>query len=165
MRHFYVLVLFGLLMGVMAWPTTPSNADTKSQLVEALAELRASNDEWRQNDAEFRVLRRDKTLSENDVVVTEFAEFVATLRRKMLENCHVFRTLGGDPDSLGFDCKLPKEEPPSGIELQQNPMVVQTEQEKTASLESPLSKSLNEFDEMLLPRFKKLAKKTDFQGC
>ncbi len=149
MSHIYALVLFGLLMGTMAWPTTPSNADTKSQLDEALADLRASDEEWHQNDAEFRTLRRKKTLPENDVVVAEFAEFVAALRRKMLENCHVFRTLGGDPDSLGFDCGLPEEEPPSGKELPENPMVVQTDKEKTASLEAPLSKSLSEFDKML----------------
>ncbi len=156
MRYVYALVFFGLLIGAMAWPTTPSNADTKLQLDEALAELRASDDEWRQNDAEFRTLRRNKTLSENDVVVAEFAEFVAALRRKMLENCHVFRTLGGEPDSLGFDCRLPEEEPPSGKELPQNPMVVQTEQEKAASLEASLSKSLNEFDKTLQEKQDKL---------
>ena len=58
MSHFYALVLFGLMIGAMAWPSTRGNADTKSQLDEALADLRASDEEWHQNDAEFRTLRR-----------------------------------------------------------------------------------------------------------
>ena len=146
MNRVHALVLFGLLIGTTAWATTPGDADAKRQLAEALAELRASDVEWRLNEAEFRALRRIKTEADNDRAVEEFAEFVASLHRKMLEACHKFRTLGGDPDSLGFKCRLPEEEPASGQGSPQTPMIAQTDMEKMASLEDPLSKSLNEFD-------------------
>ena len=146
MSHVHALMLFSLLIGATVWATTPGDADTKRQLAEALAELRASDVEWRQNEAEFRELRRIKTETENDPAVAEFAEFVASLRRKMLEACQAFRILGGDPDSLGFDCRLPEEKPASGQSSPQTPMTAQTDMEKMASSEDPLSKSLNEFD-------------------
>jgi len=146
MSRVHALVLFGLLIGTTAWATTPGDADTNRQLAEALAELRASDVEWRQNDAEFRALRRIKTETENDPAVSEFAEFVASLHRKMLEACQKFRTLGGDPDSLGFKCRLPEEKPGSGQGSPKTPMTAQTNMEKMASIEDPLSKSLNEFD-------------------
>jgi hypothetical protein len=146
MSHFHALVLVGLLIGATAWATTPADTETQRQLAEALAELRASDVEWRQNEADFRALRKIKTEADNDPAVAEFAEFVASLRRKMLEACQAFRILGGDPDSLGFDCHLPEEEPASGQGSPQTPMTAQTDMEKMASIEDPLSKSLNEFD-------------------
>jgi hypothetical protein len=64
----------------------------------------------------------------------------------MLEACQKFRTLGGDPDSLGFKCRLPEEKPASGQGSPQTAMTAKTDMEKMASIEDPLSKSLNEFD-------------------
>lgn len=146
MNRVHALVLFSLLIGATVWATTPADTDTQPQLAEALAELRASDVEWRQNEAEFRELRRIKTETENDPAVSEFAEFVASLHRKMLEACQKFRTLGGDPDSLGFKCRLPEEKPGSGQGSPKTPITAQTNMEKMASIEDPLSKSLNEFD-------------------
>jgi hypothetical protein len=146
MNRVYALVLFGLLIGTTAWATTPGDADTKHQLAEALADLRASDIEWRQNEADYRALRRIKTEADNDPAVVEFAEFVASLHRKMLEACQAFRILGGDPDRLGFKCRLPEEKPASGQGSPQTAMTAQTDMEKMASIEDPLSKSLNEFD-------------------
>ncbi len=140
------LMLFGLLIGTTAWATTQVDLDAKRQLAEALAELHASDVEWRQNEAEFRELRRVKTETENDPAVVEFAEFVASLHRKMLEACQKYRTFGGDPDRLGFKCRLPEEKPPSGQGSPQTPTTAQTDKEKLASIEDPLTKSLNEFD-------------------
>ena len=145
-------MLFGLLIGTTAWATTQVDLDAKRQLTEALAELHASDVEWRQNEAEFRQLRRKKTESNKDPAVEEFAEFVATLHRKMLEACQAYRTLGGDPDRLGFKCRLPEEKPaseqgsPQTEQAAQPGQPAQTDMEKMASIEDPLSKSLNEFD-------------------
>ena len=162
MNRVYALVLFGLLMGTSAWATTQVNMDAKRQLTEALAELHASDVEWRQNEAEFRELRRVKTQSDNDPAVVEFAEFVASLHRKMLEACQKYRTLGGDPDRLGFKCRLPEEKPASGQgspqteQSAQTAGTAQTDMEKMASVEDPLSKSLNEFDQWQQEKEEKL---------
>ncbi len=147
MRFAYILVVFTLAIWLVALSAAPTYADATHRLNTAFAELDASDAEWRQNDVEFRMLRRKKETSDGDL--EEFASFVAELRRKMLENCQAFRQLGGDPDSLGFDCILPKEMPPSWQELPQIPKTVRTEQEKMAALESMLSESLSEFDKNL----------------
>lgn len=152
MNRVLALMLLGLLIGTSAWATTQVDLDAKRQLAEALAELRASDVEWRQNEAEFRELRRIKTHSDNDPAVVEFAEFVASLHRKMLEACQKYRTLGGDPDTLGFKCRLPEEKPASGqgspqtAKIAKTAEAAQTDMEKMATIEDPLSKSLNEFD-------------------
>ncbi len=147
MRFTYILVVFTLAIWLVALSAAPTYADATHRLNSAFAELDASDAEWRQNDVEFRTLRRKKETSHGDL--EEFASFVAELRRKMLENCQAFRQLGGDPESLGFDCILPKEMPPSWQELPQIPKTVQTEQEKMVALESTLSESLRDFDKNL----------------
>ena len=147
MRFAYTLAMFTLVIRLVVLSTTPSYAAASRQLNEAFAELDASDAEWRQNDVEFRTLREKKKTSDGDI--EEFASFVAELRRKMLENCQAFRQLGGNPESLGFDCTLPKEIPASWQELPQDPETLQTEQEKMGALESTLSKSLSDFDQKL----------------
>jgi hypothetical protein len=81
--------------------------------------------------------------------VADYAEFVAVLRRKMLESCQRFRTAGGDPDRLGFNCSLPKGGGIPGQEVPQNPAQVLTEQEKTESLKATLGASVHEFEKKL----------------
>ncbi len=147
MRLAYILVVFILAIRLAALSAAPAHADATRQLNEAFAELDASNSEWRQNDVEFRTLREQRITSDGDI--EEFASFVAELRRKMLENCQAFRQLGGDPESLGFDCILPKEIPASWQELPQDPKTLQTEQEKMGVLESTFSESLSNFDKTL----------------
>lgn len=133
-----------LLIMTAAWPRSLHAAEPRRQIDEALVELRAANKEWQQNEGEFRSLRQNKSLPEESV--REFAEFVAALRRKMLESCHAFRTAGGDPDKLGFACGLPEEKHGRGEELPQNPRAILTKEEQTAALEAPLTQSLTEFD-------------------
>ncbi|NIO08901.1 MAG: hypothetical protein GTO40_13155 [Deltaproteobacteria bacterium] len=148
-RRLIGLVFSGLLIGSPAWPTTQREPDTQRMLAEALAELRAADVEWRQNDGEFRELRRKKEKDKKDFAVEEFAEFVASLYRKMLEACHRYRTLGGNPDSLGFKCPpLEEKEAPSQSEQDspQPPVMAKTDMEKMSSTEDPFTQSLNEFD-------------------
>ena len=147
MRFAYILVVFTLAIWLVALSAASTYADATRRLNAAFSELDASDAEWRENDVEFRTLRRKKKTSDGDL--EEFASFVAELRRKMLENCQVFRQLGGDPEGLGFDCVLPKEMPASWQELPQSPKTVRTEQEKMATLESTLSESLSDFDTKL----------------
>ncbi len=147
MRLAYFPVVFVLAIRLAVLSPAPSYADAARQLNEAFAELGASDAEWRQNDVEFRTLREQGITSDGDI--EEFASFVAELRRKMLESCHAFRQLGGDPESLGFDCTLPKEIPVSWQELPQDPKTLQTEQEKLGALESAFSESLSDFDKTL----------------
>lgn len=147
MRPAHFVVFVGLAAGLVAWTAAPSFGDSGSRLKEALGELRASDEEWRQNDRQFRSLRASQDIS--GIAAEEFATFVADLHRRMLESCHAFRKLGGDPESNGFDCDIPAEERALQQALPQNPMTVQTEEEKTAALDAALDQSLSEFDEAL----------------
>ena len=147
-------LLLGLLMSTLHWPTGPTDAAVKTQVDEVLDELRASDQEWRQSDTEFRRLRQQKSMSEP--AVAEYAEFVALLYRKMLENCQHFRTVGGDPDTLGFTCELPRQDASPGRELPQDPARVMTEREKKGSLEALLQQSLHAFDKKLYEQQDKL---------
>ncbi len=162
MRIACILVIFTLAVWLVALSAAPTYADAARQLNDAFAELDASDAEWRQNDAEFRMLRRKKKTSDGDL--EEFASFVAELHRKMLENCQAFRQLGGNPESLGFDCTLPKELPPSWQELPQSPKTVQTEQEKMAALDSTLSESLSDFDTNLQKKQNSLRSQAESQS-
>jgi uncharacterized damage-inducible protein DinB len=147
MRFAYISVVFIFAVWLVDLSAAPAYADATRHLNEAFAELDASDAEWRQNDAEFRKLREKNKTSNGEI--EEFASFVAELRRKMLENCQAYRQLGGDPESLGFDCILPKEIPVAWQELPQSPKTLQTEQEKMDALDSALSESLSEFDKEL----------------
>ncbi len=147
MGHAPLLVSIVIVGGALIGTILPGHAVANAQLNDALAELRASDDEWQRSDAEFRSLRRSQEIS--GIAAEDFASFVADLQRKMLEDCQAFRELGGDPEALGFECELPEEALASEPELPQSPMSVQTEEEKTASLEAALDQSLGEFDETL----------------
>ncbi len=147
MRFAYISVVFIFAVWLVALSAAPIYADAARRLNEAFAELDASDAEWRQNDVEFRKLREKNKTSDDEI--EEFASFVAELRRKMLENCQAYRQLGGDPESLGFDCILPKETPVAWLELPQDPETLQTEQEKMGALDSALSGSLSDFDQKI----------------
>ena len=148
MRHAPILLSIALVAGSVIWFAAPGSGVAATPYDEALAVLRDSDEAWRQNDAEFRALRQDQAITGQDA--EEFASFVADLHRRMLEDCHAFRKLGGDPEALGFDCDLPEEQLASKQALSQSPASVQTEEEKTAALDAALTESLGEFDETLL---------------
>lgn len=147
MRHVHFLLFVGLAIWFVTGTAPPSHGGTNAELSEALAQLRASDGEWRRSNDEFRSLRQNEEIS--GLAAEEFASFVADLQRKMLEDCHTFRKLGGDPEAMSFDCDLPEEQLASKPALPQSPTSVQTEEEKTAALDAALAESLGEFDETL----------------
>ena len=147
MHHIQVLVSIALAAGSVAWAAAPSHSATATSFDESLAVLRESDDAWRRNDEEFRSLRQSQAITGQDA--EEFASFIADLHRRMLEDCHAFRKLGGDPEAMGFDCGLPEEQLAAKQALPQSPSSVQTEEEKTAALDAALAESLGEFDEAL----------------
>jgi hypothetical protein len=148
-------LILALLASNVLWLPLPATAASKSVAEEALAELRASDQEWRLSDAEFRRLRQARSMSED--ALAEYAEFVAVLHRRMLEHCHKYRTAGGDPDKLGFDCKLPPDGNAfAGSQPAQNPRQVLTEEEKSRSLSILLAQSAQAFDKKLSEQQDKL---------
>ena len=96
-------------------------------LARAIADLRASDTEWRQERDLFREQREAKLI--NSVEAEEYAEFVASLQRQKLENCEEVRRLGGNAALKGTDCiiltarksmriqeTVPSEPPPTEME-------------------------------------------------
>ena len=147
MRNAQLLVSIAIVAGSLTCAAAPGFGATATPYDEALAVLRDSDDAWRRNDEEFRALRRSEAITGQDA--EEFASFVADLHRQMLEDCHEFRKLGGQPEAMGFDCDLPEEQLAAKQALPQSPGSVQTEEEKTAALDAALAESLGEFDETL----------------
>jgi hypothetical protein len=149
-----VSALVGLLCGTLLGLAHMGHAVAKREADEALEQLRASDREWRHNDGEYRRSRQDRSMSED--AASEYAEFVAVLHRKMLESCQRFRSVGGDPDALGFACELPKQDSSPARDLQKDPAQVMTDREKQASLEAQLQESVHAFDRKLYERQEKL---------
>lgn len=96
-------------------------------LARAVADLRASDTEWRQERDLFREQREAKSIDR--VEAEEYAEFVASLQRRKLENCEAVRKLGGNTALEGTDCiiltarksmriqeTVPSEPPPTEME-------------------------------------------------
>lgn len=125
--------------GIAAADTTLSPALTR-----ALDELRASAAVWRDNDAEFRSIRRAKELADTETI--EFAQYVAELKRQVLEDCKNVRELGGERLLEQFDCQLPKSEPAPLAALRSQPEDHKTEEEKIQSLDDKLRKLEGEID-------------------
>lgn len=112
-----------------------------------LEELEASNIEWKANETQFRAERQGKQPDHESV--QQFAEFVATLRRKMLTSCQAFRESGGNPDKLGFDCAVPEQRRAGQGAAASQPTSVPTREEQSAAMDAALARSADEFDKML----------------
>ena len=105
-------------------------------LNDALEELRASTSAWRDNDTDFRSMRRSGKLPEEEVI--EFAELVAELKRQVIEDCDAVRKLEGKKFLKEHDCHLPKELPtPSSVSISQ-PEAHKTETEELQALDEKL---------------------------
>ena len=121
-------------------------------LARAIADLRASDTEWRQERDLFKEQRKAKTIDR--VEAEEYAEFVASLQRQKLENCEEVRKLGGNTALEGTDCiilttresmriqeTVPSEPPP-------------TEMEEASSLDDQLKALEAELDKELAKKEK-----------
>jgi len=118
-------------------------------LAHEISQLQAAYAAWQRNDAEFRELRKqDPTCSPE---LREFAEFVATLKREVIERCEVVRRLGGDMSQHGVDCvKLEDEAESKNSGALPNIEREPTEKEKITVLMSQIEQLESEHDEMIL---------------
>lgn len=135
--------LVGALLGA-ASPVVCKETAVSPQLSQALQELRASATVWRDNDTEFRSARRAGKLPGDEV--GQFAEFVAELKRQVLEECQAVRELGGERFLEGFDCSLPKQPARPLAALPAAPEAYRTEAEEVQSLDDELRKIEGEID-------------------
>lgn len=130
-----------------------SAASPSRETEKAIEQLRASVDEWRREDAAFRISRKAGTLSTGES--EDYAAFVAGLRLRVIEQCIETRTIGGDDAIRGFDCQRPtgpQDAPPKVVSTAH----VQTEEEKRASLNARLNELEAEVDESLLKKQQKM---------
>lgn len=124
----------------------------------AIDALRVRSGEFRREDLAYRTVLSGQKMSsaERD----DYAEFVAGLRRKFLEQCEVVRGLGGEPAIAEFDC------------IRSGPLVVRanlapvqsvlTDDEKRAAILARLSQIEGAIDEDLLKRQQEI-KQSDAQ--
>ena len=116
-------------------------------LASAIADLRASDTEWRQERDLFKEQRNAKTIDR--VEAEEYAEFVASLQRQKLENCEEVRRLGGNTALEGTDCIIltARESMPIQETVASEPPP--TEMEEASSLDDQLKALEAELDKEL----------------
>lgn len=128
----------------------PAHADqvVKSDaLSRALENLRASDAEWRREDATYRRQRDGGRLSANDA--GEYAEFIASLKRQKLEDCEIVRGIGGNEALKGYDCVMTRRNAGAPSALPPPTETAKTEAEKLEGLEAELKRLEAELDEEL----------------
>jgi len=141
-----------------------NDTDEKLRLDKEIRDLQAVDAAWRSNDAEFRELRKQGQASQTEI--REFAEFVAGLKRQVIECCEAVRKLGGDASQHGVDCvKLFDDsyskkggvspDDAKAISALREP----TREDKTALLKSTLEKLESDFDGIILIEQNKLRTK------
>lgn len=93
----------------------------KGHLVNEIKDLQAAYDNWKQCDAEYRALRKQDQTDASEV--REFAEFLAELKRQVIEGCETIRKLGGDATKYCVACVKPKDgkTPPKGGKEKNSP--------------------------------------------
>ena len=150
MDKFLNLKIGFFVLATLCAPSSAIEGKTNIRLSEALANLEASDSELRREKSAFRALRKQQNLPHTDV--EEYAEFLAGLQRRMLEDCHVARIIGGEKAVKDFDCALPEFQKSSANSLSLGPDTAKTEQEKNQSLNDRLKRIEAEIDEKLLRR-------------
>jgi hypothetical protein len=156
------------LIGVLICLMAPSalalegGAGRADSLKEALAALQASDSVWRSNDGEYRALLKAGGTAEEEL--RQFAEFVAEQRRFMLEDCRTVRELGGDPESLGYDCAVPETGDVASLAMPAAAEAAQTEQEKDAALEQQLDRLEGELDDLFRAEQEAMRRDASSQG-
>lgn len=98
-----IIAVFIIAIGLYGWSNGEENDITDNiQLEEEIINLQAAESAWRNNDAEFREMRKQCDASQTEI--REFAEFIAELKRKVIEGCEIVRRLEGDASKYGIDC-------------------------------------------------------------
>lgn len=139
------LALAGTFMTAMA--AAPAAAEPG--LEAATGTLRDGITEWRREDTAYRAARAVGKLSPREL--DEYAQFVATLRVRVIEQCESVRTLGGEEAVRGLDC-AGGENTRGAPAVVVPPAAVLTEEEKAAALRARLNAVEGEIDEVLLRR-------------
>ena len=116
-------------------------------LARAIADLRASDTEWRQERDLFREQREAKSI--DSVEAEEYAEFVASLQRQKLESCEEVRRLGGNTALKGTDCIIPTARKSMRIQETVASEPPPTEMEEASSLDDQLKALEAELDKEL----------------
>jgi hypothetical protein len=158
MRIIVILSLFvlSLLPGLYFGQEIDATDDTSVK--EEIEKLKYADSAWRKNDYEYREMRKLGEASENEVL--EFAEFVAELKHKVIEECEVVRQLGVDASKHGVDCVEIMEgyETEGGFKSSDmNALSVPIDESDL--YEDELRKLENDFDDMILNAQDELQKK------
>lgn len=140
-----VLALAGALL--MAVAASPAAADPGLQA--ATERLRDSIAEWRREDTAYRAVRAAGKISPRES--SEYAQFVAALRVRVIEQCESVRTLGGEEAVRDLDCAR-GENTRGRAAVVVPPAAVLTEEEKAAAIRARLNAVEGEIDEALLRR-------------
>ena len=140
-----------MLAGMLLAPVAPRSAvaadrPMSGELSRALENLRNSDGEWRREDTAYRRQRAAGSLSAEDAA--EYAEFVAGLQRRKLENCETVREIGGEAALTGYDCVLTAKSASAPAALLP-PETARTDAEKLEGLEAELKRLEAELDDEL----------------
>lgn len=128
-----------------------SDALANSELSRATETLRLSIGEWKREDAAYRAARRSATIPRAEQEV--YATYVAGLRLRVLEQCEVVRSLGGEEAVAPFECVRtgPEEQRVRTADVVP-PSAVLTDEEKKVEIQARLSTLEGEIDESLQKR-------------
>ncbi|MGD9157840.1 MAG: hypothetical protein PVG39_05505 [Desulfobacteraceae bacterium] len=154
-----IIALILIFLGLPGWATgAGKNTDADSLLRKEIENLKNADVAWRNNDSEFREMRKQGEASETEV--REFAEFVAELKRKVIEGCEAVRQLGGDAREHGVDCVeiLEGNTAEGGMASSEiNELSVPVDESEL--YKEKLKKLENDFDDMILQAQDELQKK------
>lgn len=115
------------------------------QLERAVEALRASQIELRREEAAYRTSMANGSLKRAEQ--NDYAEFVAGLRTRLLEQCEAVRRLGGEQAISNFDCVRLSPQPK--LVAVTSPRAVQTDEERQKSIAAKLDAMEGDIDEKL----------------
>jgi hypothetical protein len=162
MLFMVVLIVGFIALSLNPFPSYAGEVGREVPLKEALSNLSASDAEWRREDVEFRSKRQKAAWTNTEA--EEYAEFVASLHRKMLEDCQIVRNIGGEDALKDFDCAIPKRKPGSMVASLPKHTTAKTEKEKSSSLDGKLKRLEAELDDTFLQVQQKYRKSTPIQS-
>ena len=137
---------FLLVATVFALSPTKS-VFAQTELDRALAELRASDTEWRRERDLYRSQRQSGLIKGEEAA--EYAEFVALLQRQKLENCENVRNIGGDDALKNTDCVIATAKSSGSTQEASLPEPAKTDAEQAGSLDEQLKVLEAELDKEL----------------
>lgn len=139
-------------------PAGAQAVNQSPELSAATGALRARSEEFKREDQAYRSVQTGQKMSTAER--EDYAEFVAGLRRKFLEQCEVVRRLGGESAIAEFDCV--RAGPPVVRASLAPVQAVQTDDEKRAAIRARLNQIEGAIDEDLLKRQQEI-KQSDAQ--